>query len=415
MAPDSREDRPARDRCSCGRPSTHVRLTVAGPEAGTDPAGLIVVAHCDHHPSDLTGSFPVGQPRVAHASPESISRLSAGPARFPDLSTAALLLGLATSHLSLSVLVVDPEARAVFTNSAWSVMSGLGPEQSLEAGWHAALDERSRRWLTEAVAAADSPTREIEIVEASGRPRCRTSMGMRPIVGFDGSTLGQVLWVASGGPDSDAPDDRWTDELGDPETARFVARLKEALDRHGHAATTIAALVVEVTEVGDTSSSASDWDDGIDAVLVEYIQPLLSRLQWLSRLGRRRVGLVCEEVDSYRDVIGLAERLIDLGDRLSRLTGRPELVIRVSVGVAFPHLPGEHAEGLLNHALMAAHLAGAQPTSGFEVFIGTGPGSSDVANPPFVPVQQDLSAPSASLQPGRSSLAFKANYKGMDG
>ncbi len=99
--------------------------------------------------------------------------------------------------------------------------------------------------------------------------------------------------------------------------------------------------------------------------------------QTVGLLGPQMIGILCPEISSYREVIDLAERLVGLTEQCSAQVRRGRRA-QVNVGVAFPHLPEADAAELLRHAIEASELARARGGSGFDVVIGTGPGSSDV-------------------------------------
>ncbi len=394
---------PSNPPCSCGRPSTHVRLVAATPDRPATPARLSLVAHCGHPADDSTAPSGPGRAPLVRAGP---GGPTTGPhhARWPDLATPSLLLALVTAWLPVPVLVVDLAARAEFASRSWSVLSGLEPHESLGLGWQSAIEERTRRSTTGRVVAGVDRACDVVIVGTTDPTPCRTQLLMEPLIGLDGSVLGHVVWF----PRLIEPTDQTGARTTEPTPARrqdlaaeFVVRLHDSLVRHEHAATTIATLVVEVATAPMGTVAGPAWEAGIGAALLARIEPLLSGHQQAVAIGHRTIAVLCEEVSSYREVIHLIERVMGLADD-PPVVGSASQAIRLSVGVAFPHLPFDPAETLLAHALQAARLAAGQPVSAYEVVIGTGPGSSD-ARPPLTPVQEHLSAPSASLQPGAPS------------
>ncbi len=373
---------------------------MASPGEGLTGARLVPEAHCDHGPSHRGEHHGADQPEIIRALATWPATWSDAPVRWPDLETPSLLLALVGRWLPVPVLVVDVNASAVFCNRSWSAFCGLSRAASLGRGWLSAIEASAHQLTTERVAAAGGRACEITMAQVSDQRPRRIRVLMEPLLGFDGAALGKVLWLPElGSPSGRAIEDRrgtgpdgWDD--GPPDA--FVAQLQHALDEHQHAATTIAVLVIEVDPAPMGGSVEAAWEAGIDPALVRRIEPLLGDLQMVVTIGHHKLAVLCEQVTSYREVIRLAERVVELSDD-PPLLGGVDQALSLSVGVAFPHLPGDLGEAVLANAVGAAGLARSQGVSGYQVVIGTGPGSSDVTRTDAV--QEHLSTPSARLQP----------------
>ncbi len=370
------------------------------PDQGLTGTRLVPEARCDHGSSHRGEPQGASQPQVVRATAAWFATWADPPVRWPDLETASLLLALVARWLPVPVVVVDVTASAVFCNRAWSSFSGLTRAASLGRGWLSALEASAHQPATERVAAAEVRACEIVVADSPETGPRRTRLLMEPLLAFDGSALGKVLWVPQlGSPVEAATEERHltgVDRWDDGTSVAFVARVQHALDAHQHATTTIAALVIEVEPAPAGSGVEPAWDAEIDQALVRRIEQLLGDLQTVVSIGLHKLAVLCEQVTSYREVIQLAELVVELSDD-PPLVGGVVHALSVSVGIAFPHLPGDQGEAVLANAVGAADLARSQGVSGYEVVIGTGPGSSDVTRP--AAVQEHLSAPSARLQP----------------
>jgi hypothetical protein len=396
-------------RCSCGRPSSHVRLGASDTEDGAAAVRLTAVAHCGHDFPDQQGPAADSGSMEVRADLWPAAAMTGTPTRWADLPTAAFLISLTTTWLPLPLLVVDLASQAVFANRSWSSLSGLTASESMGAGWQDALDDGSRAVIRRGVRSPACRPCEINVTRPTSPHLRSVWLFMATVTGFDGRALGKVLW----GPVPDVSPAAVPSqpevvgfEVLDQTADDFVVRLRLALDEHRYASTTIAALVVEIHSVPTRSAAAPTPDERADErlgrALLAEVELVIEPGQTVSLLGPQVVGVLCPQVGSYREVVDLAERLVALAEPCSayvRRGRRPQ----VTVGVAFPHLPDADAEALLHHALEASGVARRQGRSGFEVVIGTGPGSSDVTPPPADPVQEHLSAPSADLQAGATT------------
>ena len=304
--------------------------------------------------------------------------------------------------------MVDTDSLAVFANRAWAAMSGMSPQESLGAGWHLALDEASREAIADGVESPACRPCEVKVRRPASPDLRPVWLFMAAVTGFDGRALGKVLWgpvpdPAAPGTSGLADDDVELYSLDplDRTDGEFVARLQVALDEHRHASTTLAVLVVEIRSVPARSSAVPVPDEGpeepLGRALMDRVEVLVVPPRTVGRLGPQMVAILCPEVATYREAIDLAEQLVGLAEPCSAQTRRGCRAL-VTVGVAFPHLPGADAESLLRHAIEASAVARTQGRSGFEVVIGTGPGSSDVTATRPEPLQEHLSVSSGDLQ-----------------
>ena len=256
------------------------------------------------------------------------------------------------------VLVVDLSASAVFCNQGWSAASGLSRAASMGLGWLSAIDVSCHQITTERVVAAGGRACEIAMVPVSDQSPRRTELLMEPLVAFDGILPGQgsvdaLGWArrASGRSRTGAGARAYGRDDGAAEA--FVAQLQRALDEHQQATTTIAALVIEVDPTPVGSRVEPKWEAGIDQAMVRRIEPLLGDLQTVVSIGDHKLAVLCEEVSTYREVIQLAELVVELSDDPPLVAGVTQ-ALSLSLGIAFPHLPGEVGEAVLANAVGAA-------------------------------------------------------------
>ena len=316
--------------CSCGRPSTHVRLGATHTRGATTAVRLTVVPHCGHDHPDRLEQPADPQSAAVRADLWPTAAVPGTPTRWSDLSTAAFLISLTTTWLPLPLLLVDLASLAVFANRSWTSLSGLTSEESMGAGWQVALDEASRKTIVDGVQSPACRPCEVNVRHPSSPDLQPVWLFMAAVSGFDGRELGKVLWgpvpdAASLEPSHQSSDHVGLDQVGHT-AEEFIVRLQVALDEHRDAPTTLAALVVEIHSVPARSSAAPMLDERPDErlglALLDNIELLVEPSQTIGRLGRQMVGIVCPEVSTYREVIDLAERLVGLAEPCSALSRR---------------------------------------------------------------------------------------------
>ena len=364
--------------CRCGQPGESETLVVERPPR------LVLSATCPEHGRVVPqGVGPAELVRVLE---------SGASVRWPDLSSAALCTALLTCGTLVPTLVVDLDAHTLFSNPAWSALTGLSGAASQGQRWLSALTNESSGTLIGAILSDTA----VEVTIAIGvNQRSRWALVPQPILGGRGRPIGHLVLlvdVETAAPGRRAPTATSTDGLSDADGRRdLVVRVAKALEglsgEHGTVALTLVRLEL-ITSPEETRTALAARirpvaTEGVPVTDREVLRWLGVRLIELSRpgdvvfdLGEGCFALLSEQTGSYAETVQAAQRLVDeAGAPLEALPAQPPM--RVSVGIAFPHLPGETAEDVLANAARALDAARSLGGDRVEVVIGTGPGSSD--------------------------------------
>ena len=175
-------------RCWCGRVPERVSLTTSAPTA-EGPADLVLMGRCADH------ADPASEPEAAVAM-LGPSAPGAPPAvQWRDLHTALLVLGTAAASLGEPLVMTDAEGRCLFSNGAWSAMTGLNSTRSRGLGWTVALGSRDRERLRRQLSSS-RPELSVRIqLRSPGRRGYRPPVQMtaQPITDFDAAVVGHLL------------------------------------------------------------------------------------------------------------------------------------------------------------------------------------------------------------------------------
>jgi len=377
-------------RCWCGRVAAEVRLT---PVSGTpdQPAHLLLVGSCSRHTTTEGGEEP-DLARLITAEP---AANDGHPGlEWRDLNTAMLVLGTASAMVSEALVLTDEDGRCLLTNAAWSDIAGLSSARSRGLGWMSALGvsdrDRLRRQLVAPVTVRVRIQLRSQARRSHGSP---VEMTARPIIDFDRTVVGHLFSFGTATPPDPALLVGTASEGLDvttrlPDRSQFLQLVHQALDRQERD-TTSAVVVVNLEYSGELTTER----EAQDLILMSLASRLTSSVRPGDLVSRTAVGqfaVLCAEVASFNEVIGVAERLRAVTAELLEIPDGGAWSA-ASVGVAFPHLPGETAERLLAKAESAAALARSTGGQRVEVIIGTGPGSSDAAPArSMTPIDVDL-------------------------
>jgi hypothetical protein len=352
------------------------------------PPRLVLSSVCPEHGR-------IVRPRVGPD--ELVWMLEAGATvRWPDLHTAALCTALLTCGSIVPTLVVDLDAHTVFSNPAWSALTGLSTAASRGQRWLSALTNEGPGTLMGAVRGDTAVDVTISI---GGHQRTRWMLAPQPLLGARGRPLGHLVVLlgaasrSSFGHGAGSVTRSWHRGSSAADARHdLVARVGKALERQTGEHGTVALTLVQIEQIPATELTVSDGGrprfvpkEAIPLTDGELLRRLAARLIDLSRpgdiafdLGGGRFALLCEEATSYAETAEVAQRLADeAGEPLEAEPQAPSM--RASVGIAFPHLPNETAEDVMVNAERAVDAARSLGGNRFEVVIGTGPGSSDVA------------------------------------
>jgi GGDEF domain-containing protein len=369
----------AAPQCWCGRSLRELVLFVT-----LAPIAVALRGRCDLHDLVSLASSPFDQIGLA----DLLTGSGALMPSWESLGTAAVTLTLATASLPIAALVLDPEGHALASNEAWSRLSGLTPAASQGGGWAAAFASPDPASVLTALSGPQPAERlAVSIVAPWPLPAPSCVLVTRPLAGPDGDRLGHLVTLVPVGTEgvaqTVAPEPACDEEARDV----WVARMDEALVRHHGLPTTLGLLLMQVDVAtdgndreGPEATPEPTWlpvlDEGATRDVMRRVALVADTVDLTTHLGHGRFALLAQELTSYHEAVRVAGRLIEnLAHPLyTQGATRP---LRASVGVAFPHLPGDSAEALMTNAERAVELARSLGGNRFEVIIGTGPGSSD--------------------------------------
>ena len=356
-------------RCWCGSVCVEVDVAVEGPPR------LAVAARCPDHGRVIPRGV-VGQ--------QVIDLLEVVPGalfRWDDLMTAAVVAAVVLTRLPTPVLLVDPDAHAVFSNRAWSELTGMSSRASRGQRWLTALEPERGHTLVGSV----TSDLAIPVSLAIGARRSkRLLLSSRLLQDYGRNPIGHMVALTDPATSTSPPVTGAGSTASGPLRHRVVESVDRALVRQSGADSTMAVLLLQMDEPGDEDTTRSDHHHPItDIEVLDATRDRITRLSppgdRLFELGEGRFALLEEQVTSYGHAVGLARRLVDSVTDPVGLTSSQK--IHASVGVAFPHLPDETAERFLANAERAVAVARRLGGQRVEVVIGSGPASSDAAPP----------------------------------
>ncbi len=369
-------------RCWCGQASAELDLVVVESGPRVTVRGLCL----EHAQLESTGIDSLPTMTVADgAAVDQLAHFDGTP-RWTDLESAAATIALAVAELPIPILVLDRDGDAVAVNHAWCEVTGLSMSASLGRRWLTAITGASHSLLDQIISPRRLPHLFVGLQRFT-QPYMSGLLSARPLLDRDGAAIGHIVFFAGlGGIEAPIAATGWDAGHHGLDQARaevawaaLVRQVDQALERHRGLATTMATLMVDLETVVEAGDATEPLLDSRPLSVVEArIRSVIDASGSVLVLGRR-FAIVCEDVLGYEPVARLAQRLIDAIAEPTVADGY-EWRLHASVGVAFPHLPGDTAEALVARAERATQLAQTLGGQRFEVVIGTGPGSSDIAD-----------------------------------
>ena len=156
---------------------------------------------------------------------------------------------------------------------------------------------------------------------------------------------------------------------GLPNRSLFLTRLDEALAAVEHRGSNVAVLFVDLDNfkvVNDSLGHAAG--DAVLVALAQRIQSVLKPTDTVARFGGDEFTIVCRDLKSEDDVLGVVNRVSEAVAQPLALEVGGELVITCSIGIAFGGGRGDGAEVLLRDADVAMYRAKQQGRARHEVF-----------------------------------------------
>jgi GGDEF domain-containing protein len=281
------------------------------------------------------------------------------------------------------MLVVDPAGAALTANRAWRQATGLSTSGSMGRRWMSVVSGTGPTPLFDQILTRPDQTEWSVQIDGAARPARSGRLSARALRGESGEVLGHVICVTGltrlVGTEARRstrpirlPDET---ESQDPR-AEAIRTLQRALATHEGERSTLAALLIDVEprlQVDDLFV-----DPVLDPQTLSVVGARVREAaphESVMAFGDHQFVVLVEPVFSYAEVIALAQKLVET---VAAPLEVDEAGVSVSVGVAFPHLPGQSAEQLLDQAERASGLAQSLGGQRYEVVIGTGPTSSDV-------------------------------------
>ena len=155
---------------------------------------------------------------------------------------------------------------------------------------------------------------------------------------------------------------------GLPNRALFVDRAARAIELSGRRDSGVAVLFLDLDRFKVINDSLGhEAGDRLLRATADRLAEAIRPTDTLARFAGDEFAVLCEEVASVEDAVGVASRLIGCLERPVAL-GASEVVISASVGVAMPRGPDPSPEDLVRDADTAMYLAKEQGRGRVEVF-----------------------------------------------
>ncbi|MDQ6728073.1 MAG: EAL domain-containing protein [Actinomycetota bacterium] len=164
---------------------------------------------------------------------------------------------------------------------------------------------------------------------------------------------------------SQALHDRMT---GLPNRVLLRDRVEHALARADRRGASVALFIADVDQFKVVNAELGhDGGDGLLVAVAERLADLLRPGDTVARMGGDEFALLCEDIGSYAEAVGIAGRILEAFEKPFRVKG-VDLTVTASVGVAIGARDGTDAELLLRNADVAMYRAKDRGRDRFEVF-----------------------------------------------
>ena len=164
---------------------------------------------------------------------------------------------------------------------------------------------------------------------------------------------------------SQALHDRLT---GLPNRVLLRDRVEHAMARAGRRASSVALFIADVDRFKVVNESLGhDGGDRLLVAVAERLADLLRPGDTVARMGGDEFALLCEDVGSYDEAIGIASRILTAFEKPFQVKGT-DVSLTASVGVAIGALHGPDPELLLRDADVAMYRAKEGGRDRYQVF-----------------------------------------------
>ena len=164
---------------------------------------------------------------------------------------------------------------------------------------------------------------------------------------------------------SQALHDRMT---GLPNRVLLRDRVEHALARADRRGASVALFIADVDQFKVVNAELGhDGGDGLLVAVAERLADLLRPGDTVAHMGGDEFALLCEDIGSYAEAVGIAGRILEAFEKPFRVKG-VDLTVTASVGVAIGARDGTDAELLLRNADVAMYRAKDRGRDRFEVF-----------------------------------------------
>jgi GGDEF domain-containing protein len=170
----------------------------------------------------------------------------------------------------------------------------------------------------------------------------------------------------------DIPPGRWPEAhdhlTGQATLWPFLEHTHRSLQRVARQSLTVAVLSTEILELANPDYTAADHD-GLLLEIASRLQDVIRAGDLVGRIGSCGFLLLCEDLSSLDEAVGIAGRVIEALDRPFTVADEP-LLVRVHVGIALP-LGEDRADALVRRSLDAMHASHADPHRRYDVIVGS--------------------------------------------
>ncbi|HSP38179.1 MAG TPA: EAL domain-containing protein [Frankiaceae bacterium] len=328
----------------------------------------------------ITGVFGVGTDISAAAEAMDLLRTSEG--RWRSLVAAGADARLIVETTGDGIALVDATGRATYVNHRMSELSGVPHEQLMSGQLTQWLDDRAMSLVhsaRERRLAGQGGSYEIPYRRQDGEERhlLVTTTPLRLPAPHDGLLV--LVSDITQRKRAEAELERLAlhDALtGLPNRALLLDRISGALTRRRRHGGVIALLLLDVDQFHSVNDSVGP--DGGDDLLRQFTERLERTVRagdTVARLGSDDFAVLTEELENENEAALLAERLLHaLAEpvHLPSRSGRVEVVVTASIGVAVTMADALRPEDLLQRGELAMHRAKVRGRACHEVLSDAG-------------------------------------------
>jgi GGDEF domain-containing protein len=181
------------------------------------------------------------------------------------------------------------------------------------------------------------------------------------------------------------PADIWPEaydsETGMANLSAFLEHVSHSMRRLDRSPLTLAVLSTHADQlVPETSGERTEAEHSLLVQTARRLRASIRPGDVVARIEESSFAVLCEDLASYDQAVGVALRLLDDLDEPLNVAGAP-VRVNLRFGVAFPLADERSPRALLERSLEAMRAARVHPTRRYDVILGSATPDADAGTP----------------------------------